>query len=106
MSGERTFEISRQLLGWEQASLEARRWWKELETLNRNRSELVGKLTHQLLKRKATIDDFYLACHHSARLGVRENLRFLDIMFQDCSDAPSTRSQNYKNGKLESPAIH
>ena len=74
---------SRRLVGWHDASSEAQEWWCELEAANRERSDLVVELAEELRVRGATVDDFFLVCAYSGREGVRENLRFLDVVDQD-----------------------
>ncbi|HQH28347.1 MAG TPA: hypothetical protein PLP17_13195 [Oligoflexia bacterium] len=82
-SSVNTLSVTRKLLGFDAASPQAKKWWKELELLNHDQPRLVVELADELLERNASIEDFFLACSHSGRDGVRENLRFLDLIDQD-----------------------
>jgi len=88
-----TLQWTKQLLEWEGASVPAREWWEELETLNEDRVDLVLELASELLTRHATIDDFFMACSYSNREGVKENLHFLDSMRQDDSSIMDSEFQ-------------
>ena len=70
-------------LSWETASENAKTWWIELEKANKTRPDLVKKLAQELCIREATLEDFYLICSYSNRIGVRENLKCLDQARQD-----------------------
>ncbi len=82
-SHQSSLVASREIVGWHEASTEAKEWWCELEKVNHERSELVVELAEELKVRRATVDDFFLVCAYSGREGVRENLRFLDLVHQD-----------------------
>ena len=74
---------SRKLVEWYHASDEAQEWWCELEEVNSDRTELIVELAEELSLRRATVDDFFLVCAYSGRIGVQENLSYLDVIDQD-----------------------
>ena len=92
-------ELGRNLIGWSHASNEARNWWKQLEKVNLGRSDLVVELAEELAKRSATVDDFFLVCAYSGREGVRENLSYLDLVWQD--ESPDTNVEASRT-----PVVH
>ena len=86
-------EKTRQQLNWEFSSHSAQEWWRELEEMNEDRSELIFDLARELMRRGAGIEDFFLACSYSGRERVRDNLAFLDLMFQDRKPLKPNRTQ-------------
>jgi hypothetical protein len=78
-----TVSKTRQILDFAGASPQAKKWWQQLELLNKDRPSLVARLADELCFRNASIDDFFLACSYSGREGVDENLYFLDTIYQD-----------------------
>jgi len=75
--------LTRRIIGWDMASNAAKDWWGQLESINEGREDLVIKLIAELISRQATIEDFFWACSYSGKEGVRENLKFLDLIKQD-----------------------
>ena len=78
-----TGSSNRELIRWSSASTAARQWWTELEGANSTQPELVGALARALAGRAATLEDFYLICAYSNRVGALENLKLLDLCLQD-----------------------
>lgn len=85
---------SRALIGWASATSTAREWWAELEDANSTRPDLVNALARALAQRGASVDDFFLVCAYSNRLGVRENLKLLDQCRQDTSSTSTVKERN------------
>ncbi len=85
----RVLENTKHMIDWESASASARDWWKELVQVNEDKVDLIVELAEQLRRRRASLDDFFLACCYSKREGVRENLTFLDQILQDKRKAQS-----------------
>lgn len=68
----------RSQLGWSATTAEHRRWWEAFESENRERLPLVVRLAEELLVRKATVTDFFLAYVHSNTDNIQANLHYLD----------------------------
>jgi hypothetical protein len=65
-------------IGWQDSKGSARKWWQAFEQDNQRRPSLVLKLAEELLVRKATITDFYLAYVFSHTNNIQANLYYLD----------------------------
>jgi hypothetical protein len=83
LQNRQLIDTTRKLIGWCSASSAAKRWWTELEGANQSRPELVMALGQALARRGASVDDFFLVCAYSNRIGVRENLKMLEQSLQD-----------------------
>lgn len=83
--------FTKKIIGWDIASSAAKDWWGQLESINEGREDLVIKLVAELISRQATIEDFFWACSYSGKEGVKENLKFLDIIKQDFQDPDETK---------------
>lgn len=77
------------MLGWNTLAGRARKWWLELEKLNKHQMHLVLELAEELAKRRSSIYEFYLASSYSNYISVDENLRYLDSIRQDKSFSES-----------------
>lgn len=65
-------------LDWESTTGSARHWWENFESENRLRIPLVLRLAEELLERKATITEFFLAYVYSNTDNIQANLFYLD----------------------------
>ena len=75
---ERIDTLKNDALQWNDASDGASKWWKQFEKDNSNRPSLVLRLVEELAERKATINEFYLACVYSNTDNLQANLHYLD----------------------------
>lgn len=67
-------------LDWENTTGVAREWWEAFEEQNSSKRSLVLTLTEELLKRNATIYEFFLSYVYSNSESIEENIKFLDKM--------------------------
>jgi hypothetical protein len=65
-------------IGWEETTGSAKKWWEVFEKENQHRLSLVLKLAEELLLRKATITEFFLAYVYSNTDNLQANLHYLD----------------------------
>lgn len=65
-------------LGWAETEGSARRWWLAFERDNASRPALVLRLAEELLERKATVTEFFLAYVYSNTDNIQANLHYLD----------------------------
>jgi type IV secretory pathway TraG/TraD family ATPase VirD4 len=65
-------------VGWNETAGSARKWWEAFETENKSRMPLVLRLAEELLNRKATISEFFLAYVYSNTDSIQANLNYLD----------------------------
>lgn len=65
-------------LEWSNTTGSARKWWEAFETENKHRAALVLRLAEELLNRKATITEFFLAYVYSNTDNIQANLSYLD----------------------------
>jgi ATP-dependent Clp protease ATP-binding subunit ClpX len=65
-------------LGWAETEGSARKWWLAFERENASRPALVLRLAEELLERKATVTEFFLAYVYSNTDNIQANLHFLD----------------------------
>lgn len=70
-------------LNWHNTMGSARKWWEAFEKENATRAPLILRLAEELLVRKATISDFFLAFVYSNSENVEKNLEYLDQMLAD-----------------------
>lgn len=81
-------EIKRDHLAWNEASEQATKWWKAFEKENRNRPALILRLLEELLLRKSTINEFFLAYVYSNTDNIQANLHYLDyVKLKEIEDA-------------------
>ncbi len=71
-------EEVRKQLDWDNTTGSARKWWEAFETENKHRLALVLRLAEELLNRKATITEFFLAYVYSNTDNIQANLCYLD----------------------------
>jgi type IV secretory pathway TraG/TraD family ATPase VirD4 len=71
-------EEVRAKLDWENTTGSARKWWEAFESENKTRLALVLRLAEELLHRKATITEFFLAYVYSNTDNIQANLSYLD----------------------------
>jgi ATP-dependent Clp protease ATP-binding subunit ClpX len=71
-------QVVREKLDWANTTGSARKWWEAFEQENRTRLGLVVRLTEELLLRKATITEFFLAYVYSNTDNIQANLHYLD----------------------------
>lgn len=65
-------------LQFENASLSARRWWDAFERENVAKPGTVQRLMDELVRRKATIQDFFLSYVYSNTDNIQANLDYMD----------------------------
>ena len=65
-------------LDWANTTGSARKWWEAFENENLVRMPLVLRLAEELLNRKATITEFFLAYVYSNTDNIQANLCYLD----------------------------
>lgn len=65
-------------LDWENTTGSARKWWGAFEKENGHRLALVLRLAEELLERKATVTEFFLAYVYSNTDNIQANLHYLD----------------------------
>lgn len=70
-------EVKKQL-DWENTTGSARKWWEAFEAENKTKMNLVLRLSEELLTRKATITEFFLAYVYSNTDNIQANLSYLD----------------------------
>ena len=75
-------------LNWHNTVGSARKWWEAFEKENATRNSLILRLAEELLVRKATISDFFLAFVYSNSENVEKNLEYLDQMLADRAKNP------------------
>jgi cellulose biosynthesis protein BcsQ len=66
------------LIGYEASTGSARKWWDAFKAENQDRSRLVADLQRELLRRNATITEFFLAYVYSNTDNIQANLYYLD----------------------------
>lgn len=71
-------ELRREKLDWKNTTGSARKWWEAFETENDKKPRLVLRLIDELLTRKATITEFFLAYVYSNSDNIQANLFYLD----------------------------
>jgi hypothetical protein len=72
-------EVVRSRLDWANTTGSARKWWEAFENENRHRMPLVLRLAEELLLRKATVTEFFLAYVYSNTDNIQANLFYLDF---------------------------
>jgi acyl carrier protein len=72
-------EHVRKELDWENTTGSARKWWEAFEIENQSRLALILRLAEELLNRKATITEFFLAYVYSNTENIQANLHYLDF---------------------------
>lgn len=65
-------------LDWDSATSRARQWWSAFRDANPGKPDQVLRLAEELLKRKASINELYLAYVYSNTDSIQANLYFLD----------------------------
>lgn len=75
---EEHLEKVRDQIGWAEATGSARQWWDAFQSENKQRIALVVRLAEELLVRKATVTDFFLAYVYSNTDNIQANLHYLD----------------------------
>ena len=73
------YEPVRDALDWPNTTGSARKWWEAFENENKHRRGLVLRLALELLWRKATITEFFLAYVYSNTDNIQANLHYLDF---------------------------
>lgn len=64
--------------GWEQTTGSARKWWTDFEGESKTNPRVVIRVLEELVKRKATITEFFLAFVYSQTANIQANLHYLD----------------------------
>ena len=67
-------------LGWEETTGVAKEWWEAFEAQNEDKTHLVVALGNEILKRDATITEFFLAYLYSNTDSIEGNLEYLEKM--------------------------
>jgi hypothetical protein len=73
-------KIKEEKLGWNALDGSARKWWDDFEADNANQLPLVHRLAEELVRRKATIAEFFTAYVYSNTSDIQANLHYLDYM--------------------------
>jgi hypothetical protein len=76
----RKMEELRDKSDWNNTTGSARAWWTSFEMENRERLEVVVRLLEELVQRKATITEFFLAYVYSNTDNIQANLHYLDYV--------------------------
>jgi hypothetical protein len=71
-------EVKRRL-DWDNTTGSARSWWQAFEDENQHRLPVVLRLAEELIQRKATITEFFLAYVYSNTDNIQANLFYLDF---------------------------
>ena len=71
-------EKTRDKIAWSETTGSARKWWLAFESENESRLPLVVRLAEELLSRKATVTEFFLAYVYSNTDNIQANLHYLD----------------------------
>jgi hypothetical protein len=71
-------EIKREQLDWNNTTGSARSWWTKLEQDKQKRLDTVVRLAEELMVRKSTITEFFLAYVYSNTDDIMANLHYLD----------------------------
>ena len=71
-------EVKVKQLDWENTVGDARQWWLAFEEENKTRIALVLKVAQEIVKRGATITDFFLAYVYSNTDNIQATLAYLD----------------------------
>ena len=71
-------QIKRDDLDWAHATPSAQTWWQTFEKDNHHRPALILRLVEELQRRKAAINDFFLAYVYSNTDNIQANLHYLD----------------------------
>lgn len=71
-------ELKRSALDYAGTSGSARKWWDTFEQENRHRPALVFRLVEELVARKATVTECFLAYVYSNTDNIQANLHYLD----------------------------
>lgn len=90
-------EIKRDHLGWTDVSESAAKWWKKFEDEFRVRPSLVLRLVEEILRRKSTINEFFLAYVYSNTDNIQANLHYLDYM--KLKEADDAKKRNPGDGE-------
>ena len=73
-------KIKEEQLEWLQATGSARIWWEKFETEKKDRPILIHRVINELVERKATINDLFLAFARSGTDNIQANFHYLDYM--------------------------
>lgn len=65
-------------LDWEKTEGSARKWWLAFESENSHRWALIARLAIELVARKSTVTEFFLAYVYSNTDNIQANLHYLD----------------------------
>lgn len=72
--------LKRDELDWQGASSTTQKWWGTFETENRERPALVLRVCLELVQRKATLQEFFLAYVYSNTDNIQANLHYLEYV--------------------------
>jgi|GEM_PF-250288 len=72
------YEIVKEKIGFKESKENAQKWWTAFERENSKRPKLLLHLAEELLSRKATIEQFFMAYVYSNTDNIQANLHFLD----------------------------
>lgn len=78
-----TLERLKKALDWENTTGVAREWWESFEEENAKNLPLVVSLAEEILKKRATINDFFLAYVYSESQSVQETLNYMEKMKEE-----------------------
>lgn len=81
-------------LDWDNTTGSARKWWESFENENQHRMDLVLRLAEELVQRKATVTEFFLAYVYSNCDNIQANLHYLDYT--------RVKKEEQKNKRIQS----
>jgi ATP-dependent Clp protease ATP-binding subunit ClpX len=90
-------------IGWGETTGSAKKWWEAFEKENQHRLSLVLKLAEELLVRKGTITEFFLAYVYSNTDNIQANLHYLDYTRLKKEEEKRKKEQAQKSGITTSP---
>lgn len=67
-------------VGGKYATDPAKKWWDEFKRLNYFKKPMIRQFLQELIQRKATINEFYLANVYSGTDSIQANLYYLDYI--------------------------
>lgn len=65
-------------LGFEDLAPRPALWWERVESRYKDRRRELLRIAEELLRREATLDEFFVACNHSGTADMVANLHYLD----------------------------
>lgn len=92
-------------IDWNNTTGSAKKWWEAFEQENKNKLTLVLRLAEELLIRKATITEFFLAYVYSNTDNIQANLNYFDYTRLKKEEEKKKKEQQISQASL-SPTQH